>query len=270
MDGQCALLINESDSNTLSYKRFPIERSIRALASKHSNSYSIAVFACLRDTSKKDYFSISMGRLKPEDEMTEQEKAERKAKEKDIQNFVQSNISTLSRPLLFGVHQRLLRPTPASTEPTQANHLLELDSEDPESSNLIILFGPKASPQATGENKVVISMIEAIEKSMNPRTLSADLPAAFNILKTKDPNFEMTITNTTQELKLYHKRSLHRPRYSNTATKTIGVIFVNTKSLELQYGTYRTSISGLLKSAHEFFAFLNVANVEVHTDLTKP
>ena len=211
-----------------------------------------------------------MGRLKPEDEMTEQEKAERKAKEKDIQNFVQSNISTLSRPLLFGVHQRLLRPTPASTEPTQANHLLELDSEDPESSNLIILFGPKASPQATGENKVAISMIEAIEKSMNPRTLSADLPAAFNILKTEDPNFEMTITNTTQELKLYHKRSLHRPRYSNTATKTIGVIFVNTKSLELQYGTYRTSISGLLKSAHEFFAFLNVANVEVHTDLTKP
>ena len=77
MDGQSALLINEEDKNTRFYKRFQAEKSVRMLANQYPNSYHIAVFACRRDASKKEYYSMSVGEAKPEDEMTEAEQAQR-------------------------------------------------------------------------------------------------------------------------------------------------------------------------------------------------
>ena len=54
-------------------------------------------------------------------------------------------------------------------------------------------------------------------------------------MRTDDANFEVSVSNTIQNLKLYHADSLAKPWLPNTVTDTFGLVFVDTKSRDLVY-----------------------------------
>ena len=82
---------------------------------------------------------------------------------------------------------------------------------------------------------MVNNLLENIKLKQHPVALSVTFPDVLNRMRADDANFELSVSNTIQRLKLYHKDSMSKPYYPNTINESIGLIFVNTHSKDLVY-----------------------------------
>ena len=83
---------------------------------------------------------------------------------------------------------------------------------------------------------MIKDFIDNIWKRQDKKKLSVQFPDCLDQMKTADADFESAISNTIQKLNLYHRSSVFKSRYP-TLSSTIGVIFVNTRSLKHKYYT---------------------------------
>ena len=104
-------------------------------------------------------------------------------------------------------------------------------------------------------------MIDNITKKQNKQTKATEFPHVLDRMQSQDADFEVVISNSIQRLRLFHKLSRHRPFYSTEATKSVGVIFINTKYA-------KEELEGSLDSTKEFFNSLGINDLRVFEDET--
>ena len=75
----------------------------------------------------------------------------------------------------------------------------------------------------------------------------------------------MIISKTAQRLTLFHRSSLYRTSYSNAATTSVGVIFINTNFKGKAYSI--DLVQQGQKNAESFFCSIGISNTKVHHDL---
>ena len=56
-------------------------------------------------------------------------------------------------------------------------------------------------------------------------------------IRTDDAKFELAVSNTIKKLTLYHRSSVYKRKYENVVSKSIGLIFVNTGTKNLDYNS---------------------------------
>ena len=82
---------------------------------------------------------------------------------------------------------------------------------------------------------MITDFIKNIWKRQHVKKLYVRFPDCLDQMKTVDANFETAISNTIQKLDLYHRESIFKSVYHQAAINTIGVIFVNTQSIDNNY-----------------------------------
>ena len=73
-------------------------------------------------------------------------------------------------------------------------------------------------------------------------------------MKADDANFELSVSNSIERLTLYHRRSIYRRKFNNTVGKTVGIIFINSRTLDLPF--QRKTIGQREKRAHERMKYM--------------
>ena len=122
-----------------------------------------------------------------------------------------------------------------------------------ESSNYCLIFGAKPAEGVAIKTDMVESLLKSMDLKRNEKTLSVEIPLVFNQIKSNDASFEMALSNSLRPLTLYHKRSQHRPTYSNSVAKAVGLIFSHDRSLGYTYDAENTSIQ---KSQEQMYRVL--------------
>ena len=74
---------------------------------------------------------------------------------------------------------------------------------------------------------MVKDVVKVLLTKYDPKTMTIELPNAFEHLKGQDANFEMVTSNTIQPIKLSYSH--------NIVARSIATIFVNTDCNGLQY-----------------------------------
>ena len=54
-------------------------------------------------------------------------------------------------------------------------------------------------------------------------------------MKTDDASFELAVSNSIEKLTLYHRSSAYKYSYKNVVGKSIGMVFVNSATLNKDY-----------------------------------
>ena len=72
-----------------------------------------------------------------------------------------------------------------------------------------------------------------------------------------------------EKLKLFQRESVYQPRYKHTVAVTIGVIFVNSASKDLEYKPVHTTIDSEIAYTQLLFKLLRCTEVRLFEDATK-
>ena len=54
-------------------------------------------------------------------------------------------------------------------------------------------------------------------------------------IKTDDASFEVVVSNTIEKMTLFHRSSTYKNSYENVVGKSIGVVFVNSKTKNKEF-----------------------------------
>ena len=70
---------------------------------------------------------------------------------------------------------------------------------------------------------MIDNMIESIKNKEDVCTFSVEFPKALAQIRADDAEFEIVVSNNTQKLILYNRRSTRKPIFPSIVTKTIGL-----------------------------------------------
>ena len=101
--------------------------------------------------------------------------------------------------------------------------------------NFCLVFGTTPSKNVKSDTKMIENIIDHIKFKQDKVKKYVEFPGVLEQIKTDDANFEVSISNTCERLKLYHRNSLYKRTFQNIVGKTIGVIFINSTCLNLPH-----------------------------------
>ena len=101
--------------------------------------------------------------------------------------------------------------------------------------NYCMLFGTKPTSSVVLETKMVQNLLDHLVLKQNHLTKSVQFPKVLDQVKSDDANFELSVSNSIQKLTLYHRSSAYKSSYKNVVGKSIGIIFVNSRTKDLPY-----------------------------------
>jgi hypothetical protein len=130
-------------------------------------------------------------------------------------------------------------------------------AEDWIPSNFILLYGTKPGAMVNLDTNMVNDFIDNIWRRLDKKTLSVTFPDCLDQMKTEDADFEMAVSNTIQKLNLFHRESIYKAHYAEKVTSQMGVIFMNSKTLDKEYYTDKLRQS-LLKTTQDLFDYLEI------------
>ena len=115
---------------------------------------------------------------------------------------------------------------------------------------------------------MVENLLTHIMNKQDPKYQSVEFPSVLDQIKTDDAEFELSISNTIAKLQLFHRSSKYKHDFNNIVEKSIGLVFVNTKTLDLPY--VEEKLEKRLKTAlGRMKTFWRVDELKVVRDPTK-
>ena len=82
---------------------------------------------------------------------------------------------------------------------------------------------------------MVENLLDHLILKQHPKIKIVEFPSVLEQIRTDDAKFELAVSNTIKKLTLYHRSSVYRKKYENVVSKSIGIIFVNTRTKKLEY-----------------------------------
>ena len=101
--------------------------------------------------------------------------------------------------------------------------------------NFCMLFGTKPSRIVALETKMIANVLDHLLLKRDSVRQTVQFPQVLEQVKSDDASFELAVSNSIQKLTLYHRSSPFKNRYNYTVRKSIGIVFINTKTLGLDY-----------------------------------
>ena len=90
-----------------------------------------------------------------------------------------------------------------------------------------------------------------------------------NKIKTYDEDIELSVSDSIETLRLFHRDSPYQLRFKHTVRASIGLIIVNLASKDLEYAPIHTTVEDEVAYTHLLFRLLNCTEVRVFEDPTK-
>ena len=100
-----------------------------------------------------------------------------------------------------------------------------------------MVFGAKPTRGVALETKMVANLLDHLMLKQDPVRKTISFPRDLDQLKTDDASFELSVSNSIEKLTLYHRSSTYMYSYKNVVGKSIGVVFVNSASLNREYNS---------------------------------
>ena len=115
---------------------------------------------------------------------------------------------------------------------------------------------------------MVENLLDHLILKQNPKTKTVEFPSVLEQIRTDDAKFELSVSNTIKKLTLYNRSSVYRSKYENVVSQSIGLVFVNTGTKNLQYNS-ETIETRKDRAEKRMKNVWKVNKIEVHEDLTK-
>ena len=82
---------------------------------------------------------------------------------------------------------------------------------------------------------MVDNFLDHIELKMHQKKRFVEFPTVLDLIKGEPSNFELSISNSIAKMPLYHRDSIYKRNFQNIVEKSIGVVFVNSGTLNLPF-----------------------------------
>ena len=115
---------------------------------------------------------------------------------------------------------------------------------------------------------MVDNLLDHIIKKRDKKYQFVEFPSVLDQIKSEGAQFELSISNTIAKLDLYHKSSIYKQSFQNIVEKSIGLVFVNSKALELEYTKGKIE-DGLKRAVNRMKNFWRVDELDIIRDPTK-
>ena len=102
---------------------------------------------------------------------------------------------------------------------------------------------------------MVKNWLDNILNKKDKMTATVEFPGVLSQMNTDDAAFELSISNSIQRCKLYHRSSVYRQKFEYVVKHAIGIIFVNThsKGLRIKEASEDLPLEEELASLHRLF-----------------